>query len=543
MENFSARDANFYYFIKSLLLRSKDEYFLHYYEEKDADSKDLDILLNRKLSINAEIGYGGARVMDVRWTGKETLNKLSNCIGYCEKINLLKNSSNSCHLRLVGLSAGNLIVYTLALLISVRKRCCGFEPRRKYLGKVIRESFKNSTGFDIKHIDERTCVCDVVRRLADTLLEVTALQEHPSWKEVVDPNTKIHIPSNTIKDIFYGKKNVETILDFTQDQASGYTDLYLSSPVQYLVNMYRAIDGLPGRLALLYIMCRHLILFCSEWLMDEKDGEGTPMNFSVSFFLGAKSSLKGTTNDSFIYQHINDFDYYDMFKQKKTQAISKFGSYNNNDNNMNIAKEGFIPLSVLIDYKKNCSEGLPNSSKDASNVDLVNLINIDCEKFNNSVNDLLGSINIQEIVMPIMSELVFPQNSVKLAIRQISNIDTVTNWFWDGCIPSYQVFDKDYFILLERDIKTLDIMTRTNESLQDIELYFKELYNTNISSNYIFEISPAGRHMFNVDRVDGLVEASLPLVTPWQLKAEHMRRGNKLVALLGRVDRKANRNF
>nr|BDT63114.1 MAG: wsv269-like protein [Sicyonia whispovirus] len=37
--------------------------------------------------------------------------------------------------------------------------------------------------------------------------------------------------------------------------------------------------------------------------------------------------------------------------------------------------------------------------------------------------------------------------------------------------------------------------------------------------NYVFELSPLGKHLFRLERLAALYEAFLPTMTPWLLKA------------------------
>ncbi|KAK7083450.1 hypothetical protein SK128_000854, partial [Halocaridina rubra] len=208
------------------------------YDENDYDCKKR-ILENTlaclQASINAELGYGGARLLDVRFTGRECIDELTRCIHYCDGENL--------KLRIVGSSAGNIIVYILAFLMGVRGQCCGYDvnDRKRRLLITNKEAFFNMSGL---HLPESVfCACDGVRAICDLFLEVAALQEHPAWHEPKRTasgtnypglvfNQQRLLPTKTIQEILYNERTMEQILEFSEGTAaSGFSDLYVEAPV------------------------------------------------------------------------------------------------------------------------------------------------------------------------------------------------------------------------------------------------------------------------------------------------------------------------
>lgn len=139
----SVRDVKFFSFLNALANKSKRIHRLN----SDIDNSEEKL----RCSINAEIGYGGARLMDVRFTGRRTMNELSRCISFCDGTNT--------KLRVVGSSAGNIVAYSLAFIMGVRGVCCGYDvknPRRSGL-IVDRKLFRCAVGLELPI--SVTCAC------------------------------------------------------------------------------------------------------------------------------------------------------------------------------------------------------------------------------------------------------------------------------------------------------------------------------------------------------------------------------------------------
>ena len=478
MPVFTVRDAKFFGFVSILA------------EQAKRLSKNAPV--DAPVSINAEIGYGGARLMDVRWTGYRTLTKLCECIHNC--------SGENVTLRLVGSSAGNIVVYTLAMVLSVRGVCCGYDVKQpQKRGRILmKDSFFTATGLRIP--DDADCACECVRRIADLLLEVVAVQEHPAWHngdagsvffDQQFPGLKFNTPhelsARIIKDIFEGKETAETILAFGPGTAAcGYSDLYIEAPFQYALNMYRAIDGLEGRVGALYILSRHVILFCTKWA-DVSGIKANPLLGKCEMYLGAK---KITGDEGYEFTELVSMD--------------------------------LVPLVALLPPLR--PRNSPNNFRH------------DVDIFNRGVDVLMDSIDVRHILFPHLANVIWNRKIKRMRLRNDKTLHQIENWRWSGRVSTSRSFSKRDFEIVYRQQVAADIMTNNDDDqpLQDFEdVILKNAPPGRTSQpplcwNYVFEISPRGKHLFPLERIHGLFEASLPLITPWSIQKKKGREDGHL---------------
>lgn len=445
MSIFTVRDAKFFGFASILA------------EQAKRLSKKAPV--DAPVSINAEIGYGGARLMDVRWTGNRTLMKLCECIHNC--------SGENVTLRLVGSSAGNIVVYTLAMVLSIRGVCCGYDVRQpQKRGRVImRDSFFRATGLQIP--DDADCACECVRRTADLLLEMAAVQEHPAWYNddaddhthdvfaeyqsvfgrqfpVLKFNARHKLSTQIIKDLFEGKKTAETILAFGQGTAAcGYSDLYIEAPVHYAVNMYRAINGLEGRVGTLYILSRYILLYCTKWV-DVSSVNVNPLLGRCEMYLGAR---KITGDEGYVFTELVSMD--------------------------------LVPL-VALPFRN---------------------VRHDVDIFNRGMDALMDSIDVREIMFPHWPNVFWNREKKRMRLRWSGRVSTSTQ----------------DFEMVDHQQMAADIMTNNDNqplpNFEDMVIKNAPLGRNTLCWNYVFEISPRGKHLFPLERTHGLFEASLPLIT------------------------------
>lgn len=406
-------------------------------------------------NINVECGYGGVRLLDCRWLGPMVFDELVDCA------KILEDGGGS--LNIVGSSAGNVISASLAILLPLRRLCCGFDSRRRRRRFLVNgDEFEAATNLRVP--PEDLCACDTVRRIYDFLFEITALSEHPSLCE--------GIPSETISNIFSGKQTVESTLSFSGEVASAFTNMYLSEPVRYATVMYRVISDLQGKMNLAYILSRHLLTRCARLCEGEEiyhNSSGT----SLSINIGSKD----IQSNRFVFTDIADLK----------------------------------PLSRLVpgltlrpsDYKK------------------------DAEAMNEMLRTLISSVDVREIFFPVLSEFIWKRENNMLSLREDADPETVLRgWKWDGKVPSYDRHDDR---LMKRTVlpqNTVDIMSSTRGRLPN----FAEAMGG--GANYIFEISPLGKHVFSTDSVNGLFEACTPALNVFQIKAVHSRQGDKIATLI-----------
>nr|BDV50158.1 MAG: wsv269-like protein [Chiromantes dehaani nimavirus] len=408
-------------------------------------------------SINVEFGYGGARVMDVRWTGFKSITKLCECLYYCGSDNKL---------RVVGSSAGNIITYSLAMVLAMKGKCCGYNvknPQRRGTS-INRRLFYEASGLNIPA--NINCACECVRIITDLLLEMAAVQEHPAWHDGEEDGEEYKLSTNTIREMFAGTTTAESVLSFSQGTAaSGFSDLFVEAPVQYVLNMYRATEGLEGRVGALYLLSRFLVLFCIEW---SNEYTYNPFFDVCEFYIGAR---KIVDDEGFVFTDLVGTD--------------------------SVPLVHLSPITVLNDVKR----------------------------FNRSVDTLMDSIDVREIVLPRIAQIIWQTKRLKL--RNNKSLLDLRNWQWSGKVATPRSFPcKDYELTERRQIFA-DIMTNSaKDYLPDFE---KTITGGALCWNYVFELSPLGKHLFQLERISGLFEASLPLITPWQLKVIQKRRGRKLV--------------
>nr|BDT63045.1 MAG: wsv269-like protein [Trachysalambria curvirostris nimavirus] len=483
----TVRDTKFYSLVDSLAKKAK------WVSENVKDTS---------ASINVEFGYGGARLMDVRWTGLKSISRLCDCLQYCDGKRL--------KLRAVGSSAGNIIVYSLAIILGLKGRCCGYDTKHPKRRGVItkRHLFKDISGLDIPA--EVGCACECLRIIADTLLEVAAIQEHPAWDNRDDErgnatstvsattqeedngisgrnyerlmlNGSRETSSVSIQDIFSGRETTESILSHGRGSAaSGYTDLFAEAPIHYVLNMCRTIDKLEGRVGALYSLSRFLIMFCVDW--STADDYRNPIIDRCEFYIGARK-IEG--DEGFVF--------------------------------LDLVSNNYIPLVAIVPRESSVRE--------------------DVDRFNQSMDILMDSIDIREIVFPHLAEIIWQRRVKRLRLRRDKSMFDIRNWTWDGRISTPKIYyNPDYEVHERRQVFT-DIMTKT-ESLPDFQrLVMDSERSLVLCWNYIFELSPLGKHLFPIESVSGLFEASLPLVTPWQLKVVQNHRHGRKMAVRNRRTR------
>lgn len=433
-------------------------------------------------NINVECGYGGARLLDCRWLGPVVFDELVDCVKILER-------EDGGSLNVVGTSAGNVIAASLAILLPLRRLCCGFdntERRRRF--QVDGDAFVTATNLRIPLED--LCACDTVRRIYDFLFEITALTEHPSRYDYTEGEGNVEgapgtrkvsktrstpikkLSHETISDIFSGNQTVESTLSFSGEVASAFTNMYLSEPVRYATVMYRVIDDLQGKMILAYILSRHLLTHCATLRRPSEDidpNSAAPLSINIG--------SKDIQSNRFVFTDIVDLK----------------------------------PLSRLVpgltlrpsDYKK------------------------DAEAMNGVLRTLISSVDMREIVLPVLSEFIWKRKNKFLGLREDADPETVLRgWKWDGKVPSYDRHDDR---LMKRSVlpqNTVDIMSDTKDHLPN----FTEVMGG--GANYIFEISPLGKHVFSTDSVNGLFEACTPGLNVFQIKAVHSRQGDKIATLI-----------
>ncbi len=161
--------------------------------------------------------------MDSRWLGATTTEQL-----YAAQQTLLKEGNN---VNLIRASGGNVIVSTLILFLPVWATCCGFS-QRKYRFLVNKKKFFEETGLPILESD--ICVCDVVRRILDFVMETSCLERHPDGR-------CINLSRITVTHLFSGTKTVESVLydrSMINSSASAYSFLFVNRPMNYASLLY-----------------------------------------------------------------------------------------------------------------------------------------------------------------------------------------------------------------------------------------------------------------------------------------------------------------
>lgn len=460
MDRYTLRDVSFYDLCRAMKLQALDM---------------------PRHNINVECGYGGARLLDCRWLGPVVFDEIVDCMKILER-------EDGGSLNIVGSSAGNVIAASLAILLPLRCLCCGFDntDRRRWF-QVDKDAFVAATNLHIP--PEDLCACDTVRRIYDFLFEITALSEHPSWYDYTNVerirdtkreketrktrSTPIKkLPHETISNIFSGKETVESTLNFSDEVASAFTNMYLSEPVRYATVMYRVIDDLQGKLNLAYILSRHLLTRCATL---RRSSEETDPNSTA--LLSINIGSKDIQSNRFVFTDIVDLK----------------------------------PLSRLVPGLTLC----PSDYK------------TDAEAMNEMLRTLISSVDVREILFPVLSELIWKRKNKLLGLREDADPETVLRrWKWDGKVPSYDKHDDK---LMKRTVlpqNTVDIMSNTNGHLPN----FTEAMGG--GANYIFEISPLGKHLFSTDSVNGLFQACTPGLNVFQIKAVHSRQEDRIATLI-----------
>lgn len=454
MEDFyTVRDAKFYEFCNAMALQAKE---------------------NPERTINAEVGYGGTRLMDVRWLGRSSIDKLVDCLFHLDSKRIVK-------LNMTGASAGNVVMASLAIILPMRYLCCGLNNKKREKRFLVNPvNFKNSVGFEIPD----KCACEAVRRIFDFFLELTAFTEHPSWYDndaeeddedrITGRGKKLRgLPENkpshkisqfAVKALFEGSETVESLLAFSEEAASGFSNLYIYAPVRYVVSMYRAIAGIQGKVAISYIISRYLISECSYRAMGSSD---IPDPDVLSDILSIKIGSKKLDCDEYVFDDILHYR----------------------------------PLTRIVHTARNVDAYAAYEKY----LD-------DMEAINSMVDILINSVDVRDIVFPILSEIIWKRKHKRLHFKT-SSIDLTRDikmWTWDGKIPSLD--DYDSLLLEERIIPqtTVDIMSNTKGRLPNFTQITEE------GANYIFELSPVSKHLFEIDNVNGLFEASLPALNSSQ---------------------------
>ena len=483
---YTVRDAKFYEFCSAMALQAKE---------------------TPERTINAEVGYGGARMMDVRWLGRSSINKLVDCLFHLD-------SKKKAKLNMTGASAGNMVMASLAIILPMRYICCGLNNKKREERFLVNSAnFRKNVGFEIPD----QCACEAVRRIFDFFLELTALTEHPSWYEYSnnvreayypddDEDRVVHIyagekfgrgkklrgsPENrpkpphyisqfTVKALFDGSETVESLLAFSEEAASGFSNLYIDAPVRYAISMYRAYAGIQGKVAISYIISRYLISECSYKAVGSSD---IPDFDGLLDILSIKIGSKKLDSNEFVFDDILHYR----------------------------------PLTRII-----------HITRDVDNYAAQENYLSDMEAMNSMVDILINSVDVRDIVFPILSEIIWNRKHKRLRLKT-SSIDLTRDvkvWTWDGKIPSFDDYDR---LLLEEGIitqATVDIMSNTEGHLPN----FTEI--TEEGANYIFELSPVSKHLFEIDKVNGLFEASLPALNAFQIKAAHIRNGHKIATFI-----------
>lgn len=379
--------------------------------------------------------------MDVRWTGFKSIAKLCECLSYC---------SSDLKLRVVGSSAGNIITYSLAMILAMKGKCCGYDVKkpRKRETKINRQLFYKASGLCIPA--NVNCACECVRIISDMLLEVVAVQEHPAWHDDDLFNTRWRkLSTNIIREMFAGTKTAESVLSFSRGTAaSGFSDLFVEAPVRYVLNMYRAIEGLEGRVGALYTLSRFLVLFCIDW---SNEHVYNPFFDVCEFYIGAR---KIVDDEGFVFTDLVSTD--------------------------------SVPLVHLS----------PTTVFD------------DVERFNRSMDILMDSIDVRGIILSHIAPIIWQRMTKRLKLRNNKSLSDLKNWQWSGKVSTPRSFSsKDYELTEQRQISA-DIMTNSaDDYLPDFEKIITVGSTNLLCWNYVFELSPLGKHLFQLERVSGLSEA------------------------------------
>lgn len=412
------------------------------------------------LNINVEFGYGGARAMDVRWTGPATFAVWR---GILLELRDTLSMTSYPRINLVGSSVGNLIIFSLTTLLSVAWRCCvttgrkyGGTGRDRRLGIDLR-IFNAETG--LNYFPDTLCACDALRRLLDSLLEDTAGNDHPLLRKAETKNR------NQFETFLSTQTTLHHLLDNHPHSASAYTRLFGEERLRYMVLMFRAITKLESKLCSFYILARQILQSVTSQLTPTE-----PLGHRCAFFVASQSL------------NISEF------------RIDRWLDTGNPDTS--------IPLVSMVEGGR----GSPTSSDEFSE---------DAERFNRAMDLLLGSVDIRDMVIPVISTVIMGVMPRRLLVKptHLSSVDK-SDYF-----PTHER-PGQLCQVAHRKRHVLDIMSPNVRSLPDFDSYVRRLQKqeTGLQSdilptfhtNYVFEMSPKSRHLFPSQRITALVSGCSP---------------------------------
>nr|BDT62448.1 MAG: wsv206-like protein [Melicertus latisulcatus pemonivirus] len=433
------------------------------------------------LNINVEFGYGGARAMDVRWTSPASFD-----VWRAILLELRGTSSMVSYPRinLVGSSVGNLVLFSLSVLLPIAWRCCitscrqnGGTGRDRRL-TIDLHTFRSETGLNL--FPESTCVCDALRRLLDVFLEENAADDHPLMRKTKTRNR------SRFKTFLSTETTLHQLLGNHPHSASAYTRLYTEDRLRYMVVMFRAIVKLESKLCSFYILARRILLSVATRPFMSSE----PLAHRCAFFVASQSL-----------------------------AVSEFRIDRWLDTG---TPNTLIPLVSLLDRKKGRHEQSHELSQDA-------------ERFNRAMDLLLGSVDVRDMVMPVVSTVIMGVTPKRLLIKP-GNESSAS--------------ERDYFpthrrpgqlcLVAYRERHVLDIMSPNVRSLPEFDSYIRSLQKQEemktqldiipgYCSNYVLELSPNSRHLFPSHRIAALVSGcSPPLPRDASASAHPKKRQQKL---------------
>ncbi|KAK3884964.1 hypothetical protein Pcinc_010807 [Petrolisthes cinctipes] len=256
--------------------------------------------------------------------------------------------------------------------------------------------------------------------------------------------------------------------------------MYLNEPLRYATVVYRIVDDLQGKMNLAYLLSRHLVTRCSNRRDPYAAAAPPPPGTSgYSIRLGSKN----IDSNQFVFTDITDLRPLTRFMYKSSAAADS-------------------EASLLL------FEG-------------------DAEAINDITNKLMLSVDVREIIFPVLSEVLWKRKNKLLNVR--GDADSYTrslSWEWDGKVPSFNRYDDQ---LLRRAViqqNIVNIMSNTKGRLPN----YAEAVGR--GSNYIFELSPLGKHLFSADEVNGLFEACTPGLNVYQIKKAHSQEGDKIATVI-----------
>ena len=174
---------------------------------------------------------------------------------------------------------------------------------------------------------------------------------------------------------------------------------------------------------------------------------------------------------------------------------------------------------------------------------LLKILQRDCDNFNNSVDILLGSVDIREMLVPFsFPRRLRPRTGKRLVVKRPDGdfLSKISSWRWTGEVLSPSDSLKNYCEIATRTQTNIDVMTHTHGNLPNFEYFVKTRFkNSYTCANFVFEISPFAKHVFPEGQVLGHYEAITPKLTRKQLDALQRRKDgkNKLSMLVHKADR------